>query len=371
MGLVEVTSHRSYINPHIKPWAPHETWEQERALEEGLSGSGTACLYPSPEAMSRVDLSHLADRPYQRQMASGRGVLDLVYFDMASLEQYRNDPRYWFELYDFGVEWGISDEAWLSEDEPERDKITSVRAGFAFDGRELESGSPSRRFVCVFMSDLWKLTPAHQQRMATWEVENQEACVPHPTWWTEQMGDWPDHIGLFDKVLGERQALSAAWEVVFGEPLFRPKERHRSWGWLLRPTSSEWDQFVLLTDQLLSESIRSEALDAAGAPTENAKGQVLGTLARLTEFMLERTSVPANQVHEAFKPMKVIRKQRQRPAHDAAGATRDQEAFVRQREMLVELAHSLEGLRRFIERHPRFAASGRVPETTLDRWLTV
>lgn len=370
-GLVEITSDRAYLNPHIKPWAPNESWEQERALAESLAGEGLSCVYPSPMAMSSVDLSHMADTPYQRYLASGRGALDVVYFEVAAIEPYRNDPRYWFDLDDFGVSWGIGDEASSDEAEPERDKITTVRAGFAFDRDELAAVRPTKRYVCALICDLWKLTPAHQQRMRTWEMGQPERFTPHPTWWAMQMGQWPEHIGLFDKVLGEIEAVSQTWKIVFGEPLFRSSERHRAWGWLIRPSSTEWDQFVLLTDQLLSENLNTSALDAAGAPTTNARGDRLGTINRLVEFFYTRTSAPKHQVDETFAPLKSIRKARQTPAHAAKAPTTDTDAFVRQREVLIDLARALEALRRFLQTHPKVVSDGWQPDDYLDQWLTV
>lgn len=371
-GLIEVTSERSYVNPHIKPWAPQQTWQEAEALADALAGTGVACVYPSPDAMSVVDLSHLDTTPYERELAAGRGALDLVYFDTAAIEQYRNDPRYWFDLDDFGVSWGITDEAWSDESEPERDKITSVRAGFAYVRDELDGGAhPTERFVCAFPRDLSKLTPAHQQRMRTWEVELPDRLMPHPTWWSMQMGNWAEHIGLFDKVLAEIEALSEVWNVAFGQPLFRSTERHRSWGWLIRPSSTEWDQFIMLTDQLLSENLNTAALDAAGAPAENSRGERLGTLNRLTELFYKRTTAPKKQVDETFAPLKKVRKARQKPAHAAKAPATDAEAFVRQRDLLIDLAKSLEALRRFFQAHPKVVAAGWQPEEHLDKWLTI
>jgi hypothetical protein len=369
-GLIEITSYRAYPNPHIKPWSPRESGEQGRSLAESLAGEGLACAYPSPAAMSSVDLSHLADKPYQRDLASGHGALDVVYFDIAAIEPYRNDPRFWLDLNDFGASWGIGDEAWSDEDEPERDKIATVRAGFAFDRDELVAGTPTKRYICALMRDLWRLTPTHQHRLRTWEMEQPGRFTPHPTWWAMQMGHWPERIGLFDKVVAEIEAISQTWKIAFSEPLFRATERHRAWGWLIRASSTEWDEFVLLTDQLLSENLNTAALDAAGAPTTNAQGDRLGTINRLVEFFYLRTSVPKHQVDETFAPLKAIRKARQKPAHAAKAPTTDADAFVRQREVLTDLAKSLEALRRFLQRHPKVVSDGWKPNDYLDRWLT-
>lgn len=368
-GLIEVVASRYFDDPHIKPWSPLDSWDQGAALADAVSGSVLACVYPSTRAMEQVDLSHLNSTPYTQALAEGHGQLGVVFFDMAAMEEYRNDPRYDFQIHDYGVSWGISTEAYHARDEPERDKIATVDAGFAFPREDLEAGhTPRRRALCVSLQRLHTLTPAHQQRLATWEATDQDTLVPHPLWWSAQMGAWVPEIGLFEKVLGEIRALSEVWEASYGAPLFRSVDRPRAWGWLLRPSTGEWDQFVMLTNQLLADNLNSAALDAAKAPKRHGDGNPLGSLKRL-EVLLEEAGLPAESVAEVMEPLHRVRLARQKPAHQAEPPKTDHAVFDRQRHLLIDLADSLQALREWVQSHVG-ALNWRAP-ASLDRWFAL
>ena len=132
-GLLEIVSEADFPNPHIRPWPSRRTVDEQLAdLDTAAQGTGRVCLYPTAAALSELlppDLHR--DQPYRRQLAAGCGQLELAYFSFDVLELYRNDPRYRFEYWDFGVNLGASDSAYESAEEPERDNIPSIRAGFA------------------------------------------------------------------------------------------------------------------------------------------------------------------------------------------------------------------------------------------------
>lgn len=90
--------------------------------------------------------------------------------------------------------------------------------------------------------------------------------------------------------------------------------------------------------------------------------------------MLNRPARPAQatkDVEGTFAPLKAIRKARQKPAHAAKAPTTDADAFVRQREVLIDLAKSVEAIRRFLQRHPAVISDDCEPHDYLDNWLTV
>lgn len=123
-------------------------------------------------------------------MALGAGHLELAYFSFDVLENYRNDPRYHFTFSDCEVEFGIGDDAYLDDAEPDRDKISSIRAGFAYD-RDALTRNEVRRFVTTFIWDLAGLTPQHQRRWETYELHAADDLSPHPMWWTMMMATGP------------------------------------------------------------------------------------------------------------------------------------------------------------------------------------
>jgi hypothetical protein len=80
-------------------------------------------------------------------MAKGRSTLELEYFTLDVLEQYRNDPRFTFNFSDFGVMTAISDEAYLDAGEPDHDSIVMSHIDFAYDMSEYDRAVQTRRFI--------------------------------------------------------------------------------------------------------------------------------------------------------------------------------------------------------------------------------
>jgi hypothetical protein len=69
------------------------------------------------------------------------------------------------------------------------------------------------------------------------------------------MGHWPDGVGPFDHLFLELKSLNYLWTGAFGEALFKSVDRPRDFGWILRPSQREWDEFIVQLDKLLSDNI--------------------------------------------------------------------------------------------------------------------
>lgn len=351
-GFVHVVTGEDYLNMHIRPWASQRTVEAQVTDLDEVGSRATACLYPTVQAMEgRPEPGRWPDEPYRRRMAAGAGTLELAYFSVDVIEQYRNDPRYHYWFDDFEVLLGINDDAYLDEDEREADKIPSTRVGFAYDTTTLRSAAVTR-YVCTFFGDLIELTPEHQQRWQTYEREPTDSTAPHPMWWKMQMGHWPDAKGPFTRITLELEAVNELFILITGKSLFRTTDRPREWGWVIRPTTQEWHQFVLATDKLLSENINQRALDAVEAPTEGADGNRLGSLNRLIEFLRVSGSFSDELLDAIGGPLKRVRKARQEPAHKLTVAGTDATLTAQQRDLLAEIGDALQLLREVLAKHP-------------------
>lgn len=172
----------------------------------------------------------------------------------------------------------------------EYEDLISLEAGYAYDfPADYDGEETLHRYWCATLRQLAGLPTRDQRRLETDEV-TKPSLHQHPVWWAHQMGYWDDSLGPFAKILGELQAMNEVWRIAFGESLFRTTERPRGWSWLLRPTTGEWNDFVLTTDKLISDNMRVKALDAANAPTRDLAGKDLpktATLSRL-EALLAR-----------------------------------------------------------------------------------
>lgn len=351
-GLIEVIGEEDFPNPHIRPWANRRTVDEQIAsLAAAVEGTTYGvCLYPLNAALADLDaVRQLADRPYKQRLAAGAGQLDVAFFRMDVLESYRNDPRFTFEFHDFGAHASVTDEIYEDESEPHADKV-SIRLGFAY-RNPLSDDEPIARLVAAFFRDLARLSPEHQRRWETYEVSTEDV-KPHPIWLAEAMGHWIDRIGPFDTLFAELAALDELYERAFGTPLLRTTKRPADFGWILRPSQMEFDNFVHTLDKLLSENLRHDAFDAADIPRTHDADQPIGTLNRL-DRLLERARVSEDQRNDVMQPLRDVRAARSKPAHALRQNISDANFVRRQAELLRDVTQSIEALRRFWQTHPR------------------
>ena len=111
-GLIQVVTPDDYLNPHIRPWQSRRSSDEQVFSLTSLKDAGeygVACLYPTHKGMKGVRLpKRYNDRPYEKELAKGTGVLELAYFTPDVLEFYRNDPRYHCRIGDFSVYMSVS-----------------------------------------------------------------------------------------------------------------------------------------------------------------------------------------------------------------------------------------------------------------------
>jgi hypothetical protein len=351
-GQAEVISEEDFPNPHIRPW-PCRRSEADQVRSVLESAEHPICLYPTTTTLAKTRRGkRYPNEPYSKAMARGKGALELAHFRFAVLEQYRNDPTFWFNFGDFGAQAVAVEESGTDES----DKIVMTHIGFAYDLSDYQPedpASPITRNVCAFYRDLARLSPEHQLRWKSFELPS-DSMTAHPVWMAGQMGEWHDGLGPFDKLFFELGALNELSLKICGQKLFRTSDRPEGFGWILRPSQREWDSFVHELDKLLSENLNKAALDALGAPTEDEQGQTIGTLNRLTRLLKSKVS-DHSAVDAVMQPLKEVRGARQRPAHAIRSNINDQ-TFVHKQVSLIESVNSsLFNLRRFWQKHPSTA----------------
>lgn len=355
-GLIQVVTDSDYMNIHIRPWSSRRTLEDQVQDLVSLKGDDYGvCLYPTAGGMKGVRLpSRMTGHPYDRAMARGKGTLELAYFEFGVLEQYRNDSRFRFAFGDASASMGISDEAYDDDDVFERDHVGLSHIGFAYDlsgYRPADPESPIVRRVAVFYCDLIRLTPEHQRRWETYEVDGANLS-PHPLWWMTQMGHWPDGVGPFTRLFMELENLNELALLSVGERMFRTTDRPRDMGWLLRPSQLEWDAFVVQLDKVLSDNLRPQFFDAARVRQTDAEGNRIGTLQRLQLFM-ESGGVREDEARSVLEPLRNVRKGRQKPAHVLRENITDRTFVHQQIDLLQHVISALRAIRHWLATHPR------------------
>jgi hypothetical protein len=370
-GSIQVVSSKDFENPHIRPWANRRSKaDQVESIEAVRMGNANSdedriCLYPTPKAMeSRIKVDDFIDEPYRRAQALGHGDLELRFFSFDAMEGYRNDPRYHFTYWDYGLNFGIGDDAFMDDSELEKDKFASAEVGFAYMVPISATGQINRR-VCLFLHDLANLSPEHQRRIETYEIKGAELAdlKPHAMWYASQMGLWPDGIGIFEKMLLEMVAINTLTSAAFGEPLFKSTERPREYGWVLRASQKEWDDFIHLSDKLFSENINVKLLDSLKSPKLTEDGNQIGSISRLQWVLENVISLDPVRVRSLLQTFRDIREARQKPAHALRQNVSDASLVRKQRDLLVEIVRCVENFRTVFAELP--ANSAWVPDQVL------
>jgi hypothetical protein len=353
--LIEVVGPSDYMNIHIRPWPSRRTVaEQIGELRELSDDDYGVCLYPKAKALKRMKLpTKFENAPFARAMARGRSTLELAFFSPDVLEGYRNDARYRFGMSDFGINFWLSDEAY-DDNQPKKDRVGLMHLGFAYDMRQYDPEVPNApivRRIAAFYGDLDDLTPEHQQRWASFQLDD-EGIDPHPVWYASQMGHWPDGMGPFARLSQELEAISHLFENVWSARLFRSHELPDDFGWILRADQREWDHFIHSFDKLLSDNIDGAALDKAKVPKVNERGDHLGTLNRLELFMT-MNRVKADQAKWALKPLREVRAARQKPAHALRTNVTDRTLVRKQQDLMHNVNEVLINIRQWLSSHPQ------------------
>lgn len=367
-GLVQLVTTTDYMNTHIRPWVKDDRDRQVSELAAVSRGELMGCLYPTPAAMEAHGPTVTHSEPYRDRMTLGHGTLELVFFELAAVEGYVNEPAFSFTFSDDGFRFTTATDFDHTDDD-----LLAFEAGYAYDHTvDYQGDEPIRRYWCAFLHDLVKLPARHQLRLSTFERAPDD-LFPHPDWWDREIGGrWLDVIGPFTKILWELKAINDVWSIAFQASLFGTVDRPRAWGWVLRPTTGAWNEFIHLTDKLLSDNLRHEGLDAAGAPKTDGDGNQLGTLTRLQALLVSVSrKATTESVRFVLEPLREVRKQRQGPAHKIADTVTDANVVNKQRDLLRDVAESLQAIRSFAQTHPKVRAADWNPPQYIDnsRWL--
>lgn len=345
-------------NAHIKSFEPEPAEEQIEKLAAMDDGNAYhVCVYPErPVLEDRVDRATYEGKPFSLRLALGEPQLTFEKFDLSVLEIYRNDPRYYYVSNDIDGKVSIRDQFYLSEEMPESDKALLQAFGFCYD-------KDFNRAVAVFLRYLNDLTPQHQR---IWEAKVVKGeYYLHPDYLRTSMGEWPERISLFEAFLMELRHINEMCELMEKPGLFRTApdewEKPRGFGFLLRPTLKEFQDFVSLLDKLLSDNLNKRFFEGdleTSEDVERADGKVevrqKGTIRLLEEWLTERVRLsdprPATELIESFRE---VRKLRQRPAHALDDDHFDQAIFKQQRELMIRACVAVRTIRQILANHPK------------------
>jgi hypothetical protein len=358
-------------NPHIQRTGFREPEDQIARLADDFEWS---CAYPRSTILSEsVDAAQFNSEPYKLALALGEPQLAYRAFDLSVLEFYRNDPRYLYHANDMSGRICIADEHFQTGTVPESDEILLESFGFAYD-------DDMNRAVAVFLRYLRRLSPEHQQ---IWQAKQlPDGYKLHPEYFNSSLrGAFPTHVSIHDAFLAELFVINCMAKEMGRKQLFRQdygrylEGKPPKFSFLIRPTAGEFNSYVLLLDQLLSDNINVHffADDVEREKdVERSDGKIevqrKGTIQILDEWMRKYFTFSDPQPwDECIAGMKRVRKLRQKPAHAVNEDRFDQQYFKDQRELILAAYKSIRTIRLLLANHPDvIEASIDVPSTLLE-----
>jgi hypothetical protein len=356
-GKVSLVFGDVHPNPHVKAFEAEPTEKQLEKMERFTLAD--ACAYPTPAHLARViDRNQHRDAPFTLELYLGEPQLKPYFFDLAVLETYRNDPRYYYRVDDIGGRISVRYEHAVPEAGTmrETDQVFLQRFGFGYD-------EEMNRAVAVFLWDLHVLSPEHQRlwhaRMlaGTWKL--------HPDYYrTQILGQWGEGVSILSAFIEELHQINEMARLMGRPSLFREEyreeKRPKTFTFLIRPALKEFNDFVHLLDKMISENINLDFFRGDVSPEEDVErpdGRIVperkGSL-RVLEEWVTRQFKPHDPtpMTEMFATFKKIRKLRQKPAHSVEEDKFDQTYVKSQRDLIMKAYNAMRTLRLILANHP-------------------
>jgi hypothetical protein len=239
-------------NPHIRALPDHSIELQLGKIP--TSELNQACVYPTAAHLKSVVKSdEYAGRPYTLCLALGEPQLAFRAFDLSVLEIYRNDPRYLYSNDDVDGLISVRDAYYENGKMMVSDQVLLQSFGFCHD-------PVFNRGVAVFLRYLYRLSPEHQQIWRAKELKGEYRV--HPDYYRMATGARPQGMSMFSAFLVELDAINVL-SVAMGRPglfrkVFSMGDRPAEFGFLVRPTLKEFNNFVHLLDKMVSENINRD-----------------------------------------------------------------------------------------------------------------
>ena len=316
------------------------------------------CLYPAASAVeARVDLSAWQDRPFSKALLLAEPQLSFRAFDMGALERYVADPRYVVHFVDYMGRMSVTDNYFTNAQHPERDKVSLQTFGLGFDDQH-------NPYVIVYLRYLAKLSAEHQQYWNSY-LAGGDVRVSAPYFHSSIKGEFWTNRSVRYAIIEEMRLIRSLTEAIWGHSLFHPPpEGDVPIGLtsFLRPTTENFNRFVMALDKLLSENIDVKFFDgkiSREIETLRADGKIIvkpkGTLTLLEEWLLrEITWSDLDAFREVvIKPLRNVRRLRQTPAHAFTKDTFSGEYYDTRKQLLCDVFNSLSNIRATLAKHSR------------------
>lgn len=354
-GELSLRYEEFHSNPFIRRMPDLEKDTDLEQLQK--SKLNIVVAYPTSKVLENaVEKEKYNGRPFSLRLALGEAHMDYHCFDLSVLEFYRNDPRYYYSVDDVSGRICMKDEYCQTTSASNSDNIFLQTFGFAYD-------EDLNRYVAVYTWYLHTLSKEHQQ---IWEAKRVDGkYIIHPDYLNASAyGLFPDHVPALVAFSSELDHINEMCKLIGKPHLFnnvlKDENKPRNFTLLIRPTSKEFSDFVLLLDQAMSDNINKDFFKDDLELEEEVKrqdGKVevrhKGTITLLKEWFEKYFEfVERKPFDEMICTFRKVRKLRMKPAHCLIDNEFDQKFFKEQRELVKKAYSAVRLIRMILNGHP-------------------
>lgn len=350
-GLIEVISEREAMNPHIRGFQLNLSIDQQ--IENIRYGERHTCLYPTKDALKFVDYD--ASKPYTSAMRRGANQFDIIFFDVEILERYMNNPQY--QIWDGGYRGTICIKDEYYKEGEKEDYIKDY--GMAYiDGPRLN------RAIGVFAIDLARLTAKTQMLWKAFELDNQKSCKVEAGFVKNLVyGEWVTKHWMLMAIIEEIKIINRQCKEIGLKPIFNKEfeidslsmpEGYRT---ILLPTEKNYNDFIMALEKIVVHniSIKPFLVDIGivrGVERNSEDGSPKGSLVILEEWLNENIKANFDINEVIIEPLKLVRKIRQKPAHEIVKNSYNIEYYEKQELLVCKVFDALRALMMLLGGHP-------------------
>lgn len=361
-NLIEVLSTNEVINPHIKGFnlnIPKETQKSNIFSKDNHS-----ILYPTPNALEHIQIKY--ESPYTDLMHRGKGQFEIIFFDIDILERYINNPK--FIVMDNGYRGTIylRDEFYDNED---------IQDEYIKDyGMAYKDEKRINRAIGVFITDLANLSPQKQMLWKGFELLNQsEYKINHGFIDNLLLGQWVEEVWIFHALIDEMKVINKQCELMgipklfnktFGTDYTEMPEGYRN---IFLPTLKNYYDFVLVLEKMVVHNISYKTFQKSAYPIESIErkdenGKDKGSLVMFDEWLNKNIQTQEDLSQIIIKPLRNIRKIRQKPAHELTSNRYDINLYKEQNDLMNDTYTAVRAIRLFFCNHPLVRNNIKIPE---------
>jgi hypothetical protein len=281
----------------------------------------------------------------------------IVYFDVHVLERYFNNPKYYVFYSGYRGKISIKDEYYDENCESEYVK----NFGLAY-----KKDNPEKRVIVAFASDLAKLSLKAQSHWYSLLLENSEAYYPNNGFIKNLIyGEWVENISIFDALLMEIHFINEMCENIEIPKMYKEEFKYNTmdkddkpinYHIVFLPTRDNYYNFIntlekLVVNNLEPKTFTQESLLINGVERKTEEGLKKGTLVLMSEWFAQ--NVKADNIEDnIMKPLKKLRKIRQKPAHQLYENLYDEQIWIDQKELMHNTYSAVRAIRLLLSNHP-------------------